>query len=85
MGLYWVFLWLLTPVAMVLHFVFCGLGLIWYTPVKLMASGSSKYRILQPRYPAFPPFWTGQYWVRMRLRSKQTCEFAFGLAQLLAP
>ena len=81
-GIYWVFLWLMTPVALVFHFVFCAIGLIWYTPVKLLASGRSKYRILQPRYPMFPPLWTGAYWVRLRQHVKDTCEVAVAIMQI---
>ncbi|GAA1982060.1 hypothetical protein [Catenulispora subtropica] len=83
-GLYWVFAWLMTPVALVVHFVACGLGLIWYTPVKLLASGRSKHRILQPRYPAFPPFWSGAYWVRLRDGVKATCEFGVAVASIFS-
>ena len=82
-GVFWVLAWLLTPVAMVLHFVFCGLGLIWYSLVKLMASGGSKYRLFQPVYPKFPPFWTGEYWVRLNRHVRSTGEFLGGIAQLL--
>jgi hypothetical protein len=83
-ALYWVFLWLMTPVALVVHFVLCAVGLVWYTPVKLLASGRSKYRLLQPHYPGFPPFWSAGYWVRLRGRVKQTCEFAVGLAEIFS-
>ncbi|NUP50191.1 MAG: hypothetical protein HOW97_23200, partial [Catenulispora sp.] len=82
--LYWTFLWLMTPVALVLHFVFCALGLIWYTPVKLLASGRSKFRILQPRYPAFPPLWTGAYWVRLRQNVQDVCEFGAAIAAIFS-
>lgn len=82
-GIYWVLCWLLTPVAMVLHFVFCGIGLIWYTPVKFLASGRSKFRLFQPLYPKFPPFWTGAYWVLLNRRVRSTFEALGGLAELL--
>ncbi|NUR58559.1 MAG: hypothetical protein HOV87_07690 [Catenulispora sp.] len=81
-GFYWVLLWAMTPVALVFHFFFCAIGLIWYTPVKLLASGRSKARIFQPRYPAFPPFWTGAYWVRLRQHVKDTFEVGAAIAQL---
>lgn len=64
-ALYWVFTWLMTPVALVVHFLLCALGLIWFSPVKLLASGRSRHRLLQPHYPAFPPFWSAKYWVRL--------------------
>jgi hypothetical protein len=81
-GLYWVFLWLMTPVALVFHFIFCAIGLVWYTPVKLLASGRSKYRVLQPRYPMFPPLWTGAYWVRLRQHVRDTCEVGVAIVQI---
>jgi hypothetical protein len=83
-ALYWVFTWVMTPVALAVHFVLCALGLIWFTPVKLLASGSSKNRLLQPRYPGFPPLWSAKYWVRLRERVKATCEFAVVIAQLFS-
>jgi len=83
-GLYWVFTWLMTPVALAVHFLLCALGLIWFTPVKLLASGRSRHRLLQPRYPGFPPFWSPEYWVRLRSRVKGTCEFAVAIAQIFS-
>ena len=52
---------------------------------KLLASGRSKYRILQPRYPAFPPFWTGAYWVRLRGHVKDMCEAGVAIASIFSP
>jgi hypothetical protein len=82
-GLYWVLAWLLTPVGLLLHFVFCALGLIWYSGVKLLASGRSKYRLFQPLYPRFPAFWTGQYWVRMNRTVRSIAEGLAGVLELL--
>jgi hypothetical protein len=82
-AIYWVLCWLLTPVALVVHFVLCGLGLIWFSVVKVLASGRSKYRLLQPMYPKFPPFWTGGYWVRLNRRVRSTFEGLAGIAELL--
>ena len=82
-GIFWLLAWLLTPVALVLHFVFCGLGLIWYSGVKVLASGRSKYRLLQPVYPKFPPFWTGQYWVRLNRNVRSAAEVLGGIGDLL--
>lgn len=82
-GIYWVLTWLLTPVALVLHFVFCGIGLIWYSGVKVLASGNSKYRLFQPMYPKFPPLWTGAYWVRLNRNVRSTAEGLAAVAQLL--
>lgn len=79
-GIYWVLAWLLTPVALVVHLVFCGLGLIWYSGVKVLASGRSKYRLFQPLYPKFPPLWTGKYWVGLNRTVRSTVE---GLAGIL--
>jgi nitrate reductase NapE component len=81
-GIYWVLCWLLTPVALAIHFVLCGLGLIWFSLVKVLASGRSRYRLLQPMYPKFPPFWTGQYWVRLNRRVRSTFEGLAALAEL---
>ena len=82
-GLFWTLGWLLTPVALLLHLFFCALGLIWYSGVKVMASGRSKYRLFQPMYPKFPPLWTGQYWVRLNKNIRSTFEFLGGIAELL--
>jgi hypothetical protein len=82
-GIYWVLCWLLTPVALVVHFVLCGLGLIWFSLVKVLASGGSKYRLFQPMYPKFPPFWTGGYWVRLNRRVRSTFEGLAAIAELL--
>ena len=82
-GVLWTIGWLLTPVALVLHLVFCGLGLIWYSGVKVLASGRSKYRLFQPVYPRFPPFWTGQYWVRLNKNIRKFFEFLGGIGELL--
>ena len=82
-GLYWALCWLLTPVALVLHLVFCGLGLIWYSGVKVLASGRSKFRLFQPLYPKFPPLWTGQYWVGLNKTIRSVFELLGGLAELL--
>ncbi|WP_194912460.1 hypothetical protein [Catenulispora rubra] len=82
-GLYWTLCWVLTPVALVLHLVFCGLGLIWYSGVKVLASGRSKFRLFQPLYPKFPPLWTGQYWIGLNKTIRSFFEFLGGLAELL--
>lgn len=80
---YWVLCWLLTPVALVVHFALCGLGLIWFSLVKTMASGRSKYRLFQPVYPQFPPFWTGRYWLRLNHRVRSTFEGLAAIGELL--
>ena len=82
-AIYWVLCWLLTPVALVVHFVLCGVGLIWFSLVKVLASGRSKYRLFQPMYPTFPPFWTGSYWVRLNRRVRSTFEGLAAIAELL--
>jgi hypothetical protein len=82
-AIYWVLCWLLTPVALVVHFVLCGVGLIWFSLVKVLASGGSKYRLFQPMYPTFPPFWTGSYWVRLNRRVRSTFEGLAAIAELL--
>ena len=82
-AIYWVLCWLLTPVALVVHFMLCGLGLIWFSLVKVLASGGSRYRLFQPMYPMFPPLWTGQYWVRLNRRVRSTFEGLAGIAELL--
>ena len=79
-ALYWVLAWLLTPVGLLFHFVLCGLGLIWYSGVKLLASGRSQNRLLQPVYPQCPRFWTGKYWVQMNRDVRSVVE---GLAGIL--
>ena len=81
-AIYWVLCWLLTPVALAIHFVLCGLGLIWFSLVKVLASGGSKYRLFQPMYPKFPPFWTGAYWVRLNRRVRSTFEGLAAVAEL---
>ena len=81
-AIYWVLCWLLTPVALVVHFVLCGLGLIWFSLVKVLASGRSKYRLFQPMYPKFPAFWTGEYWVRLNRRVRSTFEGLAAIAEL---
>lgn len=81
-AIYWVLCWLLTPVALAIHFVLCGLGLIWFSLVKVLASGGSKYRLFQPMYPKFPPFWTGDYWVRLNRRVRSTFEGLAAIAEL---
>jgi len=81
-AVYWVLCWLLTPVALVIHFALCGLGLIWFSLVKVLASGRSKYRLFQPMYPKFPPFWTGDYWVRLNRRVRSTFEGLAAVAEL---
>lgn len=83
-GIYWLLAWLLTPVGMVLHFVFCGLGLIWYSGVKLMASGRSKSRILQPVYPRMPRFWTAKYWVDMNRDVRAVVEGIAGILEIFS-
>ena len=82
-AVYWVLCWLLTPVALVVHFVLCGLGLIWFSLVKALASGGSKYRLFQPMYPKFPQLWTGPYWVRLNRNVRNTFEGLAAVAQLL--
>lgn len=79
-GLYWVLAWLLTPVGLLFHFALCGLGLIWYSGVKVLASGRSRHRLLQPVYPRFPQFWTWKYWVQMNRDVRSVAE---GLAGIL--
>jgi nitrate reductase NapE component len=81
-GIYWVLAWLVTPALLAVHFVFYGLGLLWFSGVKILASGSSKHRLLQPRYPGFPPLWTGAYWVGLNEIVRSTVEGLAGILEI---